>query len=330
MQIASGMSRQASQREAICLVASRFFFAWSYFMYFCYIDESGTSAQPGNTSHFVLAGLAIPIEKWKDCENSITSIKSAYGLSSVEIHTGWLLRKYPEQNKINNFDKLDTSGRLAEINKYRYKELYRLQSGNPHLYRQTKKNYKHTFQYAHLTFKQRQEFIEKIAQEVGDWSFGCLFAECIDKTCWNAAKSHQTIDEQAFEQVVARFEQYLRRINNRNTANNRYGLLIHDNNQTIAKKHTELMKSFHKVGTLWTKIDNIIETPLFVDSELTSMVQLADLSAYAIRRYLENREEKLFRMIFKIADHKGKKVVGIRHFASKSCSCKICSAHNIP
>ncbi len=29
-------------------------------MFLCYIDESGTSNIPGNTSHFILAGLAIP------------------------------------------------------------------------------------------------------------------------------------------------------------------------------------------------------------------------------------------------------------------------------
>ncbi len=46
------------------------------------------------------------------------------------------------------------------------------------------------------------------------------------------------------------------------------------------------MKSFYDKGTNWTDLEHIIETPLFVDSELTSLVQIADLCAYAIRRYL--------------------------------------------
>ena len=159
-------------------------------MYLCYIDESGTSAQPGNTSHFILAGLAIPIEKWKDCEKSISSIKDEYGLSSVEIHTGWLLRKYHDQNKISNFDKLTKTQRLQEINKYRMRELYRLQKTNHKMYKQTKKNYKLTLPYVHLTYRQRFNFIEKIANEVASWSFASLFAECIDKTCWHASKKY--------------------------------------------------------------------------------------------------------------------------------------------
>lgn len=88
------------------------------------------------------------------------------------------------------------------------------------------------------------------------------------------------------------------------------------------------MKEFHRIGTFWTSITQIIETPLFVDSQLTSMVQIADLCSYALRRYLENGEERLFDMVFRIADRKSDgTVVGIRHFTNPYCICKICSAH---
>ena len=53
------------------------------------------------------------------------------------------------------------------------------------------------------------------------------------------------------------------------------------------------MKRFHQQGTLWTEIKHIIETPLFVDSQLTSLVQIADPCAYSLRRYLENSETEL-------------------------------------
>ena len=47
---------------------------------------------------------------------------------------------------------------------------------------------------------------------------------------------------------------------------------MHANNETVARKHTGMMRSFHATGTLWTNIDCIIETPVFVDSNLTRMV----------------------------------------------------------
>ena len=106
-----------------------------------------------------------------------------------------------------------------------------------------------------------------------------------------------------------------------------FGLLVHDNNQTVARRHTELMRRFHREGTLWTRIDRLIETPLFVDSGLTRMVQVADLCAYALRRYLENHETALFARIFQRAHRIQNRVVGVRHFTNTSCACEICRAH---
>lgn len=76
-------------------------------VYFCYIDESGTPQIPGNTSHYVLIGLSIPISKWKYCEQRIYKIKRKYDLIGKEIHTGWIVRKYLEQAQIPNFEELD-------------------------------------------------------------------------------------------------------------------------------------------------------------------------------------------------------------------------------
>ncbi len=86
------------------------------------------------------------------------------------------------------------------------------------------------------------------------------------------------------------------------------------------------MIRFHDAGTLWTKVKNIIETPLFVDSKLTAMVQIADLCSYALRRYLENDETNLFNNIYSRADRKDGRVVGVRHFSEKNCSCLICKS----
>ena len=295
-------------------------------MYLCYIDESGTSGIPGNTSHFVLAGIAIPIWHWNDCDREISLVKKRYGLQHAEIHAGWILRPYSEQKNISNFESLNSQNRKSEVEKLRRAEILRLQkSGNPKHYRQTKKNYEKTKDYIHLTFKERQSFIQEVAQCVSNWGFARLFAECVDKVHFDPSRSRYNLDEQTFDQIVSRFEQYLKLISGKQQKN--YGLLIHDNNETISKKHTQLMKVFHNNGTLWTQIENIIETPLFVDSQLTSMIQIADVCAYALRRYLENNESVLFDLIFQRAYRRGNVVVGARHFSDTECACKICVAH---
>lgn len=297
----------------------------------CYVDESGTSSIPGNTSHFVLAGFSIPIEYWKNCDISISTLKNKYMISDSEIHIGWLLRPYYEQNKITNFANLDYSKRKSEVLKVRRAEIYRLKEENAKNIKQIKKNFRLTECYIHLTLDERKALVFELAEMISNWNHARLFAECIDKVHFDPTRAPISLDAQAFEQIVSRYEQYLENSKYRVVSGKKdtnYGLIIHDNNDTVAKKHTQLMKDFHKRGTFWTEIKNIIETPFFVDSQLTGLVQVADLCAYAIRRYCENGEEDLFRLIFKRADRSKGVVVGVRHFSDADCQCEICKAHN--
>ena len=291
-------------------------------MQLCYIDESGTSDIPGSTSHYVLAGLSVPDQFWKQHHAQLEQVKHDYGLEDAEIHVAWMMRAYREQESIPDFESMSPNIRRSEVHRRRVAEILRLQRENPRLRKQTSKNFKKSEGYVHLTLDERRRAVTDIAQLIGNWGVVRLFAECIDKLHFNPMIAGTTVHEQAFEQVVSRFERYLQ---NRRTD---YGLLIHDNNETVAHRHTELMKSFLRRGTLWTQIEYVIETPMFVDSQLTSMVQLADLCAYALRRYLENDETELFDLVFQRADRMGDATVGVRHFTSAGCACRICVSHS--
>lgn len=169
-------------------------------VYFCYIDESGTPQVPGNTSHYVLAGLSIPIPYWKLCEKGISKVKLKYGLENCEVHTGWIIRSYLEQTKIVGFEAMNYLQRRYEVEKIRKAELLNLQksSNNKH-YKQTRKNYKQTEAYIHLSQSERIAFIRELTDLVGDWSFSRLFAESINKIHFDPVKAKQTVDEQALE-----------------------------------------------------------------------------------------------------------------------------------
>ena len=295
-------------------------------MQLCYLDESGTPELPGNTSHYVLAGLAIPVWHWKTCDQEIAKIRVDYGVEGMELHTAWILRPYLEQRKIPNFDGLTYIQRRQAVEQWRRAELLRLQKlpkNQP--FRQARKTFRKTEAYIHLTWNERKALTMELANCVANWGFARLFAECVDKITFTATKAAPTPDEDALEQVVSRFEHYLGAISSSSTYPV-HGLLIHDNNETVAKKHTEIMQKFHRAGTLWTDITHIMETPLFVNSELTSMVQIADLCSYALRRYLENQQTDLFDLIFQRADQRAGRVVGVRHFTKTRCSCKICQS----
>lgn len=298
-------------------------------MYLCYVDESGTPDIPGNTSHFVLAGLALPISYWRSADNAISKVMAKYDLAGHELHTAWLLRPYVEQDAIAGFSGMNHAQRRAAVQRARTQHLLQLQGrkGSHKAYKQARKNYEKSEQYIHLTRAERSALAQDIADCVANWGHARLFFECIDKVHFDPVRTGRTIEEQGFEQIVSRFERYLRNITAGNASQRNYGIIVHDNNETVARKHTAMMRSFHKEGTLWTDIEHIIETPMFVDSSLTSLVQVADLCAYAIRRYAENQETTLFDSIFQRADRLGSVTVGARHFTKRPCPCQICAAH---
>ena len=119
-------------------------------MHLCYIVESGTPDIPGNTSHYILAGILLPIWQWRSADRQIASILDQYGLSGAEFHTAWIFRSYMEQARIPRFSQLTSDHRRAEVQCERNRELLRLQkTQNRRAYRQQKKTVSHTKAYIH-------------------------------------------------------------------------------------------------------------------------------------------------------------------------------------
>jgi hypothetical protein len=94
---------------------------------------------------------------------------------------------------------------------------------------------------------ERQGVAREIADSISGWGPARLFAECIDKIHFDPVRTGRTVDEQAFEQIVSRFEQYVGSTDE--PGDRRFGLLGHDNNVTVARKHTDLMRQAHKNGS---------------------------------------------------------------------------------
>ena len=166
-----------------------------------------------------------------------------------------------------------------------------------------RKNFAKTEPYAHLTHTERHTLLSELADAVNGWDDCALFAEATDKTVFGRVPPATPPFEEGFTQVVSRFHRHLE-------AQQQTGLLVQDNNPTVSRRLTELMRRFHEEGTRWTALPRIVETPLFVDSQLTSLVQMADLCAYATRRYLENSERALFDRIVARFHRVGGRMVG--------------------
>ncbi|MGA2217190.1 MAG: DUF3800 domain-containing protein [Terracidiphilus sp.] len=316
-------------------------------MYLCYLDESGVPEIPGNSTHFVLAGLAIPIERWREADAAISEIMARYGLAGAELHTAWLLRKYLEQSKIDDFADLSWDERRTHVTRLRVVEVHRVRKlGIAKRNSQLKKVYRHTDPYIHLTYEERNRLAVEIAEAISKWDWAVLIGSCIDKSFFltkNKPNADLSVNTFAFTQLVIYFAALLEQAENHSNIGHEFpqsqhpmrefGLLIHDNNPTVALKHTRQLRVIQDgaVSAGLKLFERIIETPLFVDSSLTRMIQLGDLCAYSLRRYVENGETNLFSVLY----GKGRRTTSgienpihrfnIQHFTEPPCQCLICA-----
>ncbi len=174
-------------------------------MFFCYIDESGTPVAGKETSHYVLAGIAIPVKDWKLNEKKIAVIKRKYSLhQDTEIHTAWILRDYREQDRINNFEKLSPNARRYEVQKLRDEKVLKLKSSRASKKEKLKLKtvYSKTSPFIHLTRTERKKLVLDVAKEIGKWGNSRLFAECIDKNHFVTSINSRSIDGRLLSKLL--------------------------------------------------------------------------------------------------------------------------------
>jgi len=113
--------------------------------------------------------------------------------------------------------------------------------------------------------------------------------------------------EYAFEQLCSRFDMYHGRHFKRRGDPQR-GLIVFDKT-SYETSLQGLAAGFRTVGHRFGKVRNLSEVPLFLDSRASRLVQLADLVAYALFRYLEHGDHRFFPLIERHFDEEG----GVRH-----------------
>lgn len=167
--------------------------------------------------------------------------------------------------------------------------------------------------------EQREEAFCSALRILSDSTDARLFGAVVDKS----SVSPSDPMEYAFEQVCSRFDQMLGRFHK--NGNTQRGLLVLDKS-TYETSIQKLALDFKTYGHKWGKLHNLADVPLFVDSRATRMVQFADLIAYALRKYYENKEDKYFNIIKGKFDAFGGTIHGLTHrTAPKSgCPCPSC------
>lgn len=282
--------------------------------YLLYVDESGVpSHHASQTSHFALAGLAIPADRWADCHDQIEGLKATFGIAGKEIHVAWLLRPYVEQARVADFATLPRSKRGPAVLAERARTIRAMEAARRDV-REIRTFHRKSAAYIHLTLNERHGLALQLAEMVAAWPTVTLFGELIKKQ-----RATFAVDEEAFEQVVTRFQAFLERKGG-------VGVVAYDLNESQVARMTAGMAGFQRKGGAWRRMDRILGHPFFVGSHTSSLIQAADIVAYALRRYAERQERTLFDALFPRFDRIGRRLVGLRHYrGGGKCSCLICA-----
>lgn len=299
-------------------------------MYLLYLDASGTPDPNDNTTHFALVGICVHEGTWFALEKRMASLRRRYQFQDLpfEFHAKDICIEYPEQKKIPDFAQMDwpnrrsavLTARAAKIGTYTGKKLE-----NKRAY------FRLTDPYIHLTRQERSKLYEDALDIVGGHQGIKLFGEIIDKRHFGSVSPGGNMIQQAFSQVVSRFDAFLQRANRNRDDGVDNGLLLFDNEPTYETMITRIFHGFRTHGHDWGQLRHVIEAPLFVDSKAVTSVQAVDLCSYALRRYVEKAprensfEEANFMRVFHCFDRHGSSLHGLRHYCARnSCTCRIC------
>lgn len=167
------------------------------------------------------------------------------------------------------------------------------------------------------------EFISQMEEKVS------LFAVAFHKPSFQSEDPiERTCEEMAghFDAFLARLETEQQKLGSKQT-----GLMIFDKCNHEAALHA-LLAQYRSTGASWGKVKHLAEIPMFTDSHLTRMLQIADFVAYAVfRRYQHGDSQFLDKIIARFDQSEGI-LHGLVHLVAKhqECFCPACVTRRKP
>lgn len=307
-------------------------------MFLLYLDASGTVELADATKHYVLLGIAVHENTWFAFNKRVKGLKKKYAYpgEDFELHAKDFCRSIHEQEQVQGFDQMEPHQRRSCIEDLWRQKLVAVV--NPDKRKSTKKEHRRVRPFIHMTRAERSQLYEDALSLVAGHSGLVLFAEAIDKNHPSVINGVIDCTCQAFAQVLSRFDAFLRRkaewkrlSTNRLVSGNK-GLIVMDRHLETEKEIEEQFADYQNKGHPWGQLEYVIDAPFFVDSMKIAGIQLSDICAYAVRRYLDKgalvntHEERHFKTIFDLFDRSNGKLHGIRHYTQPgTCHCLICA-----
>ncbi len=136
------------------------------------------------------------------------------------------------------------------------------------------------------------------------------------------------IVEMAFEDLCTRFDRFLSRLKKDGSVERGMIILDKTTRETSLQK---LSREFRKVGTQWGVLRNLADTPFFVDSRASRLVQIADHVAYSVFRRYNAGDTQYFDLIAHRFDAEDGVIHGLahKHAERQVCTCPSCLSRRL-
>ena len=216
-------------------------------MYFFYVDESGDRGLASPDPIYVLTAIGLYENRWHKFYRHITNIKRNL---MVKLH----------KNKHVKLQLVDCEIKSRWI-------------------RDPRERAKHPF-LSHLSAKEIEELVGNYYSQI-NYHYITIIAIIIDKSKLDHYFDSYKLHRKAWELLCERVENFMNEYHGRHNAIMICDDMNKNENISLAMKHSYFIETYTSSGL---QLKHIIEMPLFVRSELSEGVQLADLCAYNFQR----------------------------------------------
>lgn len=174
--------------------------------------------------------------------------------------------------------------------------------------------------WASLPRNSRIDILKRVYAYIADQSV-CLFGVAMHKASFKSINPIQ----RTCEELSGHFDAALARLEADKGREKQLGLMIFDESNHARTLHV-LLSQYRTTGARFGRVKHIAEVPMFADSKLTRVLQIADFVAYAIFRRYERGDSSFLDMIIHKFDEGQGRLHGLVHLITdyKGCYCPAC------
>lgn len=134
--------------------------------------------------------------------------------------------------------------------------------------------------------------------------------------------------ERALEEIFMRFDEFLTRLHHGGES---HRALVVADESSYERLVQSLVPRWKVSGTRGGRLHSFAEVPLYVDSQASRLVQVADFVAWATWHYYEHGHTEFFQRVHKRFDAAEGVQHGMTHLNRRHryCSCQACASRRV-